>query len=177
MAVPEAFPDQQVARAMEQGWCPPSRASVSPFQGDTIKLQPVVHEAKAQPVGNFCLERFQHSIMKLDDITCLDIDQMIMMLVWRRLIPGSAVAEIMPLKNACFFEQTNGAVYRRNRYALVHSRGATVKLLNVRVVAAVRQNARDYTALLGDPQPLCVAQRLNIYRSSHPFTRFPAMPA
>lgn len=64
----------------------------------------MVDEAKAQPLGNLLLQLFKFRIDELQHLAGLDIDQMIMMCVRRRLLAGPAITELMSFEDAGLLE-------------------------------------------------------------------------
>src|SRR5204863_1214781 len=78
-----------------------------------------------------------------------------------------SVAELVPFENAGLLEQANGSVNRRDRDVRVDRRGSGMKSLDVRMIVALTEHARNRLALLGDAQALVGAQRLDIDLTRH----------
>ena len=85
-----------------------------------------------------------------------------MMGLWSGFISCAAIAKIMPVKNTRFFEQTNSTVNGRNRNLRIDRRSAFVQQFDIRMIIAVRQDARDHAALFSDAQPLVGAKLFEI---------------
>src|SRR3546814_3395888 len=81
-----------------------------------------------------------------------------------RFVARAAVAEIVAVEDARFLEQADGAIDGSDRNAAVERRGALVKRLHVGMILGIRNHARDDASLLGDPQPLFVAQGFKVDR-------------
>ena len=82
----------------------------------------------------------------------------------RGFVARAAVAELVPLEDAGLLEQAHGAVDGGDRDVRIDRRGARVQRLDVGMILAVAEHARDDLALLGDPQALVGAQRLDVDR-------------
>ena len=76
----------------------------------------------------------------------------------------------MPLQDAGFLEQADGAVDGGDRDAGIDRRGALVQLLDVGMILGFAEHARDDLALLGDAQALFGAERLDIDAAGHVVT-------
>lgn len=79
----------------------------------------MVDQTIPKPFGNLTLQRLQFRINKLNHLARFDIDQVIMMRFGRGLIPRPAITEIVPVEDAGFLEQADGAVDRGNGNAAV----------------------------------------------------------
>src|SRR3546814_16146357 len=84
---------------------------------------------------------------------------MVVMRLGRGFVARAAVAEIVAVEDARFFEQPHGAVNGRDRDAAVDLRCAFIEGLDIGLILRIRDDARDDAALFGDAQPLLVAQR------------------
>ena len=134
---------------------------------DAVELHAMIDEAKAELFGDALLERFQLIVDELDHVAGLHVDQMVVMGFRRRFVAGSAVSELMALENASFLEQAHGPVDRRNGDVRINRRGPRVQRLDIRMIFAVAEHARDDLALLGDPQAFVGAQRLDVDGAAH----------
>ena len=97
----------------------------------------------------------------------LDVDQMIVMRVRRRLIARAAVAELVALEDPSLLEQADRPVHGGNRDFRIDRRGALVKRLDVGMVLGLGQDPGDGPPLLGNPQPLGVTQGLDVDGTLH----------
>jgi len=138
-----------------------------PFQRNAIQFHTMVNQPVAKSLGNLSLQFLNRFVVKFDDLAGFDVDQMIMMLIGRRLVARAAIPKIMPFENAGIFEKTNGAIDGGDRNAAIDCRGPPVQLLHIGMIAAVGKNASDHAALLGNPQALRMAQRLDVDHSRH----------
>src|SRR6476646_1563141 len=82
------------------------------IEGDAVELHPVIDEAVAELFGDALLQGFKFVVDELDDLACLDIDQMVVVVVRNRFVAGATVAELVPLEDAGFLEQADRAVDR-----------------------------------------------------------------
>ena len=57
-----------------------------------------------EPPRDLVLQSLDLGIPELDDAAGFEVDQVIMMRLRRRLVPGMAIAEFMPLEDALRFE-------------------------------------------------------------------------
>lgn len=133
-----------------------------PVKRDAVQLHTVVDEAEAQALGDPLLKRLELLVDELDDLSCLDVDQMIVMLVGNGFVAGAAVAELVTLENAGLLEKAHRPVHGRNRDFRVNRRGSLVQSLDVGMILGLRQNPRDDPPLLGDPQALVCAQGFDV---------------
>ena len=78
-------------------------------------LAPQTYEA----LGGRARELFELGVDEFDDLAGLDVDQMVMMRLGRGLVARAAIAEIVAVENAGFFEQADRAVYRCDRDARI----------------------------------------------------------
>ncbi len=106
-------------------------------------------------------------IDELDHLAAFDVDQMIVVRLWRGLIAGAAVAEIVTVENSRLLEQPDGAIDRRDRDPGIDRCGAFVKRLDVGVILRIAQHARDRAALFGDPEALVGAQLFDVDLARH----------
>jgi hypothetical protein len=103
---------------------------------DTKQFHSVVDKPEAKFGGDLPLERFKFGIDKFDDLASFDVDHMVMVGLGRCLIPGAAIAEIMPIKNASFFEQAYRSINSCDRNAWIHCHRALVQSFNIGMVGA-----------------------------------------
>src|SRR5438309_4719070 len=106
----KAGDSQRSARSHASGW-----GLAIAVEGDAVQLHPMVDEAKPELLGDPLLQGLEIIVDELDDIACLDIDQMVVMAFRRRLVTRASVAELVPFEDACLFEQPNGPVDSRDR--------------------------------------------------------------
>ena len=118
-------------------------------------------------LGDPALQLLQLLVDELDDVAGLDVDQMVVMGLGRRFVAGAAVAEIVPLEDARFLEQADGAVDGGDRDAGIDRGGAGVQRLDVGMILGFAEHAGDDLALLGDAEALFGAERLDIDAAGH----------
>ena len=111
----------------------------------------MIHEPVAQLLRNLALERFEFRIDEFYDLAGFDVDQVIVMGFRGRFVASAAVAEIVAVQYSCFFKQAHRPVHGSDRNSRIDRGGAFVQFLDIGMVVAVRQNARDHLALFGDP--------------------------
>ena len=92
---------------------------------------------------------------------------MVVMRLRRCLIAGAAIAEIMPVQYASFFKQANSPIYGGNRYFGINGRRTAVKLLHIRMVGRIGNDACDDPPLIGYAQAALVAERFNVNFDIH----------
>ncbi|VXC83947.1 hypothetical protein SPHINGOAX6_50372 [Sphingomonas sp. AX6] len=141
--------------------------SIFPHDGDAVQLHPVIDEAEAQAFGDLLLQQFKLGIDEFDDLAGLDIDQMIVMRLGRGFVAGAAIAEIVTVEDARFFEQAHGAIDGGDRYAGVDRGGAGIDLFHIGMVFGLGKHAGDHAALLGDAQALFVAECFEVDLAGH----------
>ena len=71
---------------------------------DAVKFQSMVDEPVTEPLGDFTLQGFDFSILEFDNLTAFDIDQMVVVRFRYFLVARPAIAKIVPIQNAMFFE-------------------------------------------------------------------------
>ena len=134
---------------------------------DAVQLHAMIDEAEAQTLGNPLLQFLELIVGELDDVARFDVDQMIVMSLGRGLVTRSPVTELVPFEDSRLLEQPDRAVDGGNRDVRVDRGRPRVQGLDVGMVLAVAEHARDHLALLGNPEPLVGAERLNIDRTRH----------
>src|SRR5215210_5984546 len=149
------------ARRREDG------CSAIAVEGDAVQLHAVIDEPEAELLGDPLLQRLELVVDELDDVAGLDVDQMVVVGLRRGLVARAAVPELVPLEDACLFEQAHGAVDGGDRDVRIDRRRPRVERLDVWVVLAVAEHPRNHLALLGDAEALVGAQRLDIDLSRH----------
>jgi hypothetical protein len=87
---------------------------------------------------------------------------MVVMRLGRRFITRATVAEIVTVENSRFLEQTDSAIDGGDGNAWITRGGAFVQFLDVWVVVTFRKDARDYAALLSNPEPSFRAKRFDV---------------
>ena len=127
----------------------------------------MIDQSETKALGNAPLQCLQLLIDELNDLACLNVDQVIMMGFRRRFVAGPAVAKLMALKDSRFLEQAHRPIDRRDRNVRVDLGGPGMKRLDIWVVFAVAQYFRDGTALLGDAQTLVRAQLFDVDLAMH----------
>lgn len=129
---------------------------------DAVQFHPVVHQPIAEPFGDLALEGLQFRIDEFDDLAAFDVDQVVMVRFGCSFVPGAAIAEIMPVEDARFFEQAHGAVYRGDRNLGVDGTGPFVQCFHIGVVIRFRQDAGDHPPLVGNAQAALGTQGFKI---------------
>ena len=147
-------------------WNPSSAIAVEP---DAVQLHPVIDEAEPDAFRDSLLERFELVVDELNDVSGLHIDEMVVVAFGRGLVARASVAEFVAFEDSRLFEQPDGAIDRRDGDVWIDGRGPGVESLHVRMVLTVSEHARDDLALLGDPEPLVGAQRLDVDGARHCF--------
>ena len=134
---------------------------------DPVKLHPVIDQPVTQLLGNLALERFEFGIDELDDFAAFNVDQMIVVRLGRGFIARPAIAKIVLVEDPGLFEQPHGAVDRGDRDSRIYCHCALVQFLHVWMIIGFGQDARNYPALIGNPQASFSAKRLNVDRLVH----------
>src|SRR5579864_2763742 len=132
-----------------------------------VELHPVIDEAEAELFGNPLLELLELVVDELDDVSGLDVDQMVVVGFRSCLVARTAIAEFMALENSGFLEEAHRPVDRRDRDVGIDRCGPCVERLDVRVVLTVSEDASDHLALLGDAEALVGAECLDIDGTRH----------
>ena len=127
----------------------------------------MIDEAEPELLGDALLQQLELLVDELDDFTGLDINEMVVVAFGSGLVARTPVAELMALEDARLLEQANGALDGRYRDVRVDRRRPPVERLDVGMILAVTEHARDGLALLGDPQAFVGAQRLDIDLARH----------
>ena len=127
----------------------------------------MIDQAIAQPFGDLALQGFKFGIDEFDHLAGFDIDHVIVVRLGRGFVTGAAIAEIVAIQNAGFLEQAHRAVDGGNRDARIDRRGAFVQLVHIGMIVAFRQHARDYAALVGNPEATIGADGLDVDRLVH----------
>lgn len=71
----------------------------------------MVFKIISQTYGNGAHESVQGLVMKLNDVTCLQIDQMIVLPLVSFLVQSPSVAKIMTADETQFFQQFRRSIY------------------------------------------------------------------
>ena len=74
------------------------------LQRDAVEFQAVIHQLEAMLAGDPLLQRLDLRRTEFDDDTCLQIDQMVVMLFRHCLVAGAAVTEIVAGDDTCILE-------------------------------------------------------------------------
>src|ERR1043165_108401 len=117
-------------------------------------------EAKAEVARHALLQLLDLLVRELDHLSALDVDQVIVVAKPGRLVAGTTIAEIVPLEDACPFEQAHGPVDRGQRYARIARRGSAVDLLDVGVILGLGEYLGDGTPLTRHAHALLGAKAL-----------------
>src|SRR3954452_3553082 len=127
----------------------------------------MVDEAEAELLRDALLQLLQLVVDELDDVSRLNVDQMVVVAFRGCLVARASVAELVPLEYPRFLEQAHGPVNGRDRNVRIDCRCAGVERFDVRMILAVAEHARDDLALLGNAQALVGAQGLDVDGTGH----------
>src|SRR5579884_2514390 len=125
-----------------------------------VQFEAVADEVVAELVGDDLLQLLDFLVAEFDDLTGLQIDQVVVMRTRHLFIARAAVAEIVPGEDVRLLEQPHGPVHRGDADMRIDLGGAAVHLLDVGVVGGIRKHPRDDAALLGHLQTLVEAELL-----------------
>src|SRR5690242_4164776 len=139
---------RRIARAFR-----PGALSVA-IERNSVELHAVIDEAEAELLGDPLLEHLELIVDELDDVAGLDVDQMVVVGFGGSLVTRAAIAELVPLQDSRLLEQADSTIDGRDRDVRIDGSGTRMQRLDVRMVVAVTEHARDGLALLGDPEPL-----------------------
>src|SRR3954447_9085258 len=153
------------SRGRAENW--PLSILIFAAEGDAVKLHAMIDEAEAESGGDAALQFLELVVDELDDVAGLDVDQMVGMAFRGGFVAGAAVAEIVALEDARFLEQTDGAVDGGDGDARIDRGRARVQRLDVGMILRFAEHPGDHLALLGDPQALFGAERLDIDAAGH----------
>ena len=122
----------------------------------------MIDEAVPQLFGDLLLQGFQFGVDEFDHLAAFDIDQMVVMRLGSRLVPGTAITEIVPVENAGLFEQANGAIDGGDRNARIDFVGTFVEHFHIGMIVAFGQDPGNDPALFGNAQTLVGAKLFEI---------------
>ena len=71
----------------------------------------MVNETVAEALCNDFLQRFQLGVDEFNNFAGLDVDEVIVMRLWRRFIARAPVTKIVAVQYARFFEQADSPIY------------------------------------------------------------------
>src|SRR4029450_775317 len=97
------------------------------------QLEPVADQAETELARHALLQLFDLLVGELDNLSGLDVDEMVVMTKPRRLVAGAPIAEVVTLEDARAFEQPHGPVDRGQCDARIARGGAAGRLLDNRV--------------------------------------------
>src|ERR1044071_8288269 len=80
------------------------------IERDSVELHAMVHEAEAKLLGDPLLKQFQLVVDELDDVSGLDVDQMVVVGFRCSLVTRSPVAELLTFEDPRLLEQAHGAI-------------------------------------------------------------------
>jgi hypothetical protein len=80
--------------------CTSSALLFAGLQLDSIELQPMIDELVAELACHELLQPLDLLIAKLDDLSRLKVDQMVVVIVARLLVARAAIAKVMLRQNA-----------------------------------------------------------------------------
>src|SRR5688572_33465856 len=104
------------------------------FKRYAVQFHPMIHQPEAELFGDHPLQPLEIFVDEFDDLAGLDVDQMVVMSVRRRLIAGAAIAELVPLEDSGLFEQADRSIDGRDRDFGVDRGGALMERLDVWVI-------------------------------------------
>lgn len=105
---------------------------------NTVQFHPMIDEPITEFLRDTPLQFFEFLIDKFDDLAGFNVDEMIVVIIGRRLIPRPAVAEIVAFEDSGLLEQPNRPVNGGNRNAAVHGGCPLMQRLDVRMVVGFR---------------------------------------
>ena len=76
----------------------------------TKQLKPQGNDVEAQAISDRVHQPFMFRVLKLDNFTSLDIDQVVMRSFLSRFITGTPATEVTALQDTLFLEQADSAV-------------------------------------------------------------------
>ena len=100
---------------------------------------------------DFFLHGFDFFGHEFNDFARVDVDEMVMMLLGDRFIPGASIVKTVPLDQVMFAEHVQRAIYCRDIYARVNPLHPAVEFLHVRMVARVFEHLENGFPWPGDP--------------------------
>ena len=103
----------------------------------TKQLKAQGNDVEAQAISDRVHQPFMFRVLKLDNFTSLDIDQVVMRAVLGRFITGTPTAEVAALQDTLFLEQPDCPVNRCNRNMLIERGSPPIKLFDVRMIAGL----------------------------------------
>src|SRR5215467_8084227 len=107
----------------------------------------MANETEAKLSRHALLQAFDLFIAELDDLSGLEVDEMIVMAKARGLVTRAAVAELVAFEDAGAFKQAHRTVDRRERDARIAGACPPVDFLDIGVVFGFRQNPRNRSSL------------------------------
>jgi len=98
---------------------------------------------------------------KLDDLPRLQLNQIIMATIRNAFYARSPHSEVPPVENALVAKQANGSVDSRECNPWIDLPHASMKLLNIGLIATLGKNHGDDTSLVGDAYALVNTETLD----------------
>src|SRR5271168_4027651 len=123
----------------------------SDFPLAAIKLKRVVDEIIAKLQRDLPLQCLQPVVLKFDDVSALDVDQMVVM-AQVGLEPGKAGLEIVLLHKIQLIEKAERPIDRRNGNGRVDGAGPGINRVDRRMIGGFRQDLKNDPTLLGHLQ-------------------------
>src|SRR5262245_40459241 len=117
-------------------------------------------EAKAEVACHALLQLLDLLVRELDDLSGLDVDQVIVVAKPSRLVAGPPVSEIVTLEDTRPFEQAHGPIDGGQRDAGVTRRRPAVDLLYIGVIVGLGEHLGDGPALARHAHALLGAEAL-----------------
>ena len=113
----------------------------------------MVHQPIAQPFRHCLLQALDFLVAELDDRPGAQVDQMVVVLVGNRLVPGPPLAEIVAGDDSGVLEQLDRPVDGGDRDARVDCRRTAVEFLHVRMVLRSKLKVQFWCSV---GQGLCI---------------------
>lgn len=104
------------------------------FSRHGVQFKPVIDQPISELLRNLLLKNLYFRILEFDDLTGLDIDQMVVVRFRDFFVARSAVAEIVPVEDIVFLKQPHGPIDGRNAYFGIDFRRALVDQFDIRMV-------------------------------------------
>src|SRR5215212_6777259 len=100
-------------------------------EGNGIELETVPHKSVPEPTGNLGLETLDLGALKLHHLARIQVDEVIMVLLRRLLVTGSAVPERVSLQNTGELQPLHRSIDGGQRDTAVVLRNTSVHLRHI----------------------------------------------
>ena len=110
------------------------------LEGNCVEFQPVPDQPESEILGDSLLQALDLLVLEFCDPPRLDVDQMVMVLVRDLLVTGAAISEVVSFQDVRRLEKTDRPINGGDADARVHSGGAPVDFLDIRMVSNFMRN-------------------------------------